>query len=88
MSPTIKTRGRSASASEVTNIGKSRFWVLYGGREYFISFHEYPVFRNATVKEIYSMKVIAPGQLRWKELDCDIEIDALEKPEAYPLVYK
>lgn len=84
----LKTRGKSTSASEVTNIGKSGFWILYGGSEYFISFQDYPVFRNATIKEIYSMKVIAPGQLRWKELDCDIEIKALEKPGEYPLIYK
>ena len=84
----MSPRGKSTSASEVTNIGKSGFWILCEGREYYISFHDYPAFRKATVKEIYSMEIIAPGQLRWKELDCDIEIKALEKPEAYPLVYK
>jgi hypothetical protein len=84
----LKARGKSTSTSEVTNIGRSGFWILFEGREYFISFQDYPVFRNATVNDIYSMDVIAPGQLRWNKLDCDIEIKALEEPEAYPLIYK
>ncbi|OGW32529.1 MAG: hypothetical protein A2X59_09265 [Nitrospirae bacterium GWC2_42_7] len=84
----LKARGKSTLVSEVTNIGKTGFWLLYQDIEYFILFNDYPAFKNATVKEIYSMKVIGPGQLRWKELDCDIEIDALEKPEEYPLIYR
>ncbi|MBI5739110.1 MAG: DUF2442 domain-containing protein [Nitrospirae bacterium] len=84
----LKTRGKSIFHSEVTNIGKNGFWILYEGREYFISFKDYPAFKKATVQEIYSMKVIAPGQLRWENLDCDIEIDALEKPAEYPLSYR
>jgi len=84
----LKARGKSISDSEVTSIGKKGFWLLYEGKEYFIPFQDYPVFKNTTVKEIYSMKVIAPGQLRWEAIDCDIEIAALERPENYPLIYK
>ena len=43
---------------------------------------------NATVKQLYPMKVIAPGYFRWEELDCDIEVSALEKPDEYPLVFR
>ena len=83
-----RTRGKNIVASEVTNISKNGFWILYEGKEYFVLFKGYPVFKNATVKEIYSMEVTVPGQLRWEKLDCDIEIGALEKPEEYPLIYK
>lgn len=84
----LKTHGRSILDNEVTNIGEDGFWMLYDNKEYFISFEDYPVFRDATVKDIYSMKVITPGQLRWECLDCDIEIRALKNPYEYPLVYK
>jgi hypothetical protein len=84
----LKTRGKSTSSSEVTNIGKNGFWILHEGREYYISFEDYPIFKSAIVEEIYSMKVVGHHQLRWKELDCDIEIAALEKPADYPLAFK
>lgn len=84
----LRTHGRNILDNEVTNIGEDGFWILYDNKEYFISFEDYPVFKDTTVKDIYSMKVIAPGQLRWECLDCDIEIIALESPYEYPLIYK
>jgi hypothetical protein len=72
----------------VTGISRDGLWVLVEGREYFIAFSDYPVFAGATVQEIYEMKSIAPGQLRWEKLDCDIEVAALESPAGFPLIYR
>lgn len=81
-------RGIDTSASEVTNITQHGFWVLVDDREYFVPFSDYPVFKQATVAEIYAVQRIASDQLHWPALDADVELAALERPDAYPLTYK
>ena len=80
--------GTDISLSEVTNIEPLGFWILVGEREYFIPFAEYPVFQGASVQQIFRMEQLSPTQLHWPDLDADIEIEALEQPEYYPLVFK
>lgn len=80
--------GTDTSVSEVTNIGPHGFWLLVDDREYFVPFQDYPVFRSATVAQIYAVERIAPEQLYWPHLDADIELAALERPESYPLLFR
>lgn len=71
---------------EVMNISQFGFWILLRGQEYFIDFKEYPIFQNASILDIASVETDIAGNLHWKNLDADIEIEALENPEKYPLV--
>jgi len=64
------------------------FYLLVDDREYFMPFADYPVFQTATVAQIYAVRRIGPTQFHWPELDADIELDALERPEAYPLKFR
>jgi hypothetical protein len=41
--------GRNTSAIEVTNISPHGFWLLIGGQERFVSFKEFPRFREARI---------------------------------------
>jgi hypothetical protein len=75
-------------ASEVTNIEPLGFWVLVDDREYFVPFADYPVFQGAPVRQIFQMQRLSPTQLYWPDLDADIEIESLDQPEHYPLVFK
>lgn len=77
--------GKHTLTSSVTNISNVGFWILVNDKEYFVPFSNYPEFKKATVDEIFSMKMLSPRQLHWQSLDCDIEIDALEEPERFPL---
>jgi hypothetical protein len=83
----LESPGVSTSNSEVTNISILGFWLLVDDREYFVPFDDYPVFRRATVAQIYALERLSPTQLHWPELDADIELGALEHPEQFPLVY-
>jgi hypothetical protein len=76
------------SKSEVTNIGQSGFWLLVDDREYFIPFDHYPDFKIATVEQVFAVNRIGPEQFYWPDLDVDIELGALERPEQYPLEFK
>ena len=80
--------GVSTSPSEVTNISAAGFWLLVEDQEYFVPFDDYPVFREATVAQIYAMERVGPTQFHWPELDADIELEALEHPERFPLVFR
>jgi hypothetical protein len=73
--------------SEVTNIEKQGFWLWSAGREYFVAFAEYPAFQDATIAQIHDVQTLSPGQLYWPALDVDLEVEALEYPERFPLAF-
>ena len=87
MSTKLKNRGKSISA-EVSHISNHGLWVLVNDREYMLSFSEYPWFSEAKLSEIQNVQVLHGSHLRWPMLDVDIELDSLETPERYPLIYK
>jgi hypothetical protein len=80
--------GTDISHSEVTNISAAGFWLLVDDAEFFVPFSAYPVFRSATIDQILQMQRLAPKQFHWPALDADIELDALERPEQYPLLWQ
>jgi hypothetical protein len=80
--------GNYISPNEVTNIEPFGFWILVEGKELFVPFEDYPIFKQATVQQLVNMQVLSPTQLHWPDLDADIELEALEHPEHYPLIWK
>ncbi len=80
--------GMPTLASEVTNIASTGFWLLVDDSEYFVPFSDYPAFRHAAIEQIFAVQQIGPRQLYWPDLDVDIELDALEHPEHYPLSWR
>lgn len=80
--------GDTTSLCEVTNISPLGFWVFVDQTEYFIPFTDYPKFEDSTIAQIHAVEQLGPGQLYWPDLDIDIELDALTRPEAFPLKFK
>ena len=80
--------GISTLNCSITNIAPFGFWVLIEDKEYFISFSDYPGFKDKTINQILNVIYIPPKQLSWESLDIDIEIDALENPKQFPLKYE
>jgi len=75
----------SVSVENITPFG---IWVFVKGREYFLSYKDYPYFRDQTLKSIQAVQLLHGYHLYWPELDVDLEIDNLENPEKYPLKWK
>ncbi len=88
MQTTSEQHGMNTSTSEVTSITAHGLWLWVDDREYFVPFTDYPIFRQATVEQILAVKRISPAQFYWESLDIDIELDALERPEHFPLQFK
>ncbi|MCX7049381.1 MAG: DUF2442 domain-containing protein [Candidatus Sumerlaeota bacterium] len=84
----LDQHGTGTSLSEITSISSDGFWLLVDDREYFVPFEDYPAFRSATVYQIYNMQQESPTQFHWPDLDMDIELEALENPEHFPLVWR
>jgi hypothetical protein len=78
-------RGKNTSTVEIQNIARHGIWILVEDREFFIPFARNPWFKKARVDQIYDVECFRGKYLHWPKLDVDIEIDALEHPERYPL---
>lgn len=82
-----KIAGKSTSKVEVLNITKHGFWLLVHGREYFLSFNHFPWFKDAKVSSILNIELLQPHHLYWPDLDVDLELESIESPDKYPLIY-
>jgi hypothetical protein len=78
----------TAMSPTVTYISARGFWLLIHDREFFVGFAEHPWFRDATVTNILNVRLLHGHHLYWPGLDVDLEIESLEKPEKYTLVYE
>ena len=85
---TSKVLGKNISELEVTNISKHGFWLFVKDKEYFLSYREYPWFKNAKLNDILDVKLLHRSHLYWPKLDIDLELSTLEEPGRYPLTYK
>jgi hypothetical protein len=74
--------------AEVTHISPHGIWLLLGEREIFMSFEDFPWFRQAAVAAIHDLEWPSPGHLYWPQLDIDLAVESIEHPEHFPLVSK
>ncbi len=71
---------------EVTNISPHGFWVLLGDEELPIPFAEFPWFKTATVEQLADVQRPTANHLYWPQLDVDLSVDSIRKPDAFPLI--
>jgi hypothetical protein len=76
--------GKSISAS-VENITPFGIWLFVKAKEYFLSYKDYPFFKDQPLHAIQKVQLLHGYHLYWPDLDVDLEIDVLEHPERYPL---
>jgi hypothetical protein len=79
--------GKDISVS-VENITPFGIWLYVKEKEYFLSYKDYPYFKDQTLNSIQNVQLLHGYHLYWPELDVDLEIDNLENPEKYPLKFE
>ena len=84
----LQRRGKNTSKIEVSSISLHGIWLYVKEKEYFLSYKEYPWFKDAKIKEIHNVQLLHESHLHWPELDVDLELDSLENPEKYPLIFR
>ena len=77
--------GISTSEAEVTGISAHGVWLLAGEEEMFLSYEDFPWFKNATVGKILNVREPTPGHFYWPDLDVDLGLDTIRHPERFPL---
>lgn len=84
---TLKKPGKRILNPEVMSISPFGVWLYVHEREYFLPFEKYPWFQSAPVDSVYHLELLHQNHLHWPDLDVDLELESLDSPEKYPLVY-
>ena len=77
--------GLDTSGPEVTDISECGIRLLVDGRELFLSYGDFPWFKDASVAGILNVEQPRPGHYHWPDLDVDLGIEAMEDPGRFPL---
>ncbi|WP_295431022.1 DUF2442 domain-containing protein [uncultured Thiodictyon sp.] len=75
-------------AAEVTNISPHCLWILLDDEELAIPFSEFPWFKSATIEQLIRVERPTKNHLYWPEIDVDLAVESIRKPEDFPLVSK
>ncbi len=78
--------GTNTSAVELANVSPHGLWLLIDAREHYLPFDAFPWFREATIAQLSRIERPTRDHLHWPDLDVDLTLDNIERPEAYPLV--
>ena len=81
-----ETLGADTLEVEVTQISKHGIWLLLTNREFFLSFQDFPWFKNAPVSAIHNVNLLSDDHLYWPDLDIDLTVESIENPESFPLI--
>jgi len=73
-------------AAEVTNISPHCLWILLDDEELAIPFSEFPWFKSATIEQLIRVERPTKNHLYWPEIDVDLAVESIRKPEDFPLV--
>jgi hypothetical protein len=82
------TPGKNISTVEITNISANGVWLLTDNTELFMSYEDFPWFKDATIAKITNVEEPHKGHFYWPDLDVDLTIDIIKHPERYPLKAK
>lgn len=79
--------GNNTLAVEVTNISRHGIWLLAHDKELFMSYKDFPWFKNQTIKSILHVEAQGQGaeHFYWPDIDVDLTVESIEHPERFPL---
>jgi len=80
--------GENTLAVEITNVSARGVWLLTLRRELFLSFDDFPWFKNQTIESIINVEEQSSGHYYWPDIDVDLTEEMIEHPERFPLKAK
>jgi Protein of unknown function (DUF2442) len=78
--------GTVTLGAAVTKVSTHCFWLLLGNEELAVPFAEFPWFKKATIEQLADGKRPTEDHLYWPQLDVDLSVESIRKPESFPLV--
>lgn len=80
--------GHSTSKIEVTHISTHGVWLLTHNKELFMSYDDFPWFKDQPVKSIVHVTEQGLGHFYWPDIDVDLSVESIEHPDRFPLKAK
>ena len=80
-----ETLGKHTSPIEITNVSSHGLWLFAKGRELFLSYDDFPWFKEAPIGKVLCVEELTPDHFYWPELDVDLGLASIEHPERFPL---
>ncbi len=77
--------GNSTLAVEVTNISAHGIWLLAHEKELFMSYDDFPWFKEQAIKSVINVEEQSPSHFYWPDIDIDLTEEIIEHPEHFPL---
>jgi len=77
--------GTTTLVAEVTNVSRHGFLLSLGGEELLVPFAEFPWFKLASIEPLTDVEWSSPDHLYWPQLDVDLSVESIRRPEAFPL---
>ncbi|MCK4340363.1 MAG: DUF2442 domain-containing protein [Phycisphaerae bacterium] len=77
--------GKNTSVVELTHVSNHGVWLLAQDKEFFMSYEDFPWFKDVPVGKILHVTEPAPGHYYWPDLDVDLTEEIIEHPERFPL---
>ena len=84
----LSAHGKSTLVVEVTNISTHGVWILAHDKELFMSYDDFPWFKEQSVKSIINVEEQSSGHFYWPDIDVDLTVEMIEHPEHFPLKAK
>ncbi|MDO8446248.1 MAG: DUF2442 domain-containing protein [Deltaproteobacteria bacterium] len=81
----LKTHGKSIEQVEITHISSNGVWLLSLEKELFMSYEDFPWFKDVPLRKILNVEESQPGHFYWPDLDVDLTVEIIEHPERFPL---
>jgi len=82
------TSSTDATQVRVQAVSPRGLWLWLKEREYFLPTEQFPWFAAAAVRDVYRVELLHGHVLHWPALDVDLDVDSLERPEDWPLVWR
>ena len=73
---------------EITHISSHGVWLLANGQESFMSYDDFPWFKDVSVGKILNVEQPMPGHFYWPDLGVDLSEEIISHPERFPLKAK
>ena len=77
--------GHNTSATEVTHVSSHGVWLLAHEKEFFMSYDDFPWFKDQILKSILNVEEQSPGHFYWPDIDVDLTEEMIENPDRFPL---
>ena len=80
--------GNNTLAVEVTNVSAHGLWLFAHDKELFMSYEDFPWFKNQTIESIFNVEEQDSNHFYWPDMMLTLHLESIEHPERFPLKAK